>query len=210
MESSLPRLIVIADGFTRPPIRDRVLRMADARALPWVQLRDHNATAEEFGDRTRELVAEIRRRSPETLISVNGYPVLAVELGVGLHLGFRSISTASARTMLGPYLLIGYSAHSDSHMSVIAHCHYVTYSPVFPVPKPTASAPLGLERLGRMARRSNKPVFALGSIKVDRVQACLEAGAYGVAALSGVMSAEDSVAAVRQYTNAIEDALSII
>ena len=209
MESSLPRLLVVADGFTRPPLRNRVLDMASERVLPWVQLRDHRASPEAFAACTRELVAEIRRLSPETLVSVNGYPDLAAELGVGLHLGFRSVSPVDARSKLGPYTIIGYSAHSDSHGSVIAHCHYITYSPVFPVAKSPTAPPLGLERLRFMARLSTKPVFALGSIAVGRVQDCLDAGAYGVATLSGVMSAADSVASVKAYAEAIEKALGV-
>ena len=209
MESSLPRLLVVADGFTRPPLRDRVLAMASERVLPWVQLRDHRASPDAFAAGARELVAEIRRLSPDTLVSVNGYPDLAAELGVGLHLGFRSVSPVDARSRLGPYTIIGYSAHSDSHASVIAHCHYITYSPVFPVTKSPGAPPLGLERLRFMARLSTKPVFALGSIAADRVKDCLDAGAYGVATLSGVMSATDSVVSVKAYAEAIEKALSI-
>ena len=188
-------------------MRDRVLEMASARALPWVQLRDHRVSPEVFASCARDLVAQIRRLSPQTLVSVNGYPDLSAELGVGLHLGFRSISPSGARSRLGPYTVIGYSAHSDSHLSVFADCHYLTFSPVFLVAKATASAPIGLERLSYMTRLSNKPVFALGAITVGRVKECLKAGAYGVAALSGVMSAPDSVASIKAYAEAIEDAM---
>lgn len=209
MQSSLPRLLVIADGFTREPLRDRILQMASAQVLPWVQLRDHHVSPAHFAVCARALTENIRELSPETLISVNGYPDLAAELGVGLHLGFRSVSPVDARTSLGPYTIIGYSAHSDSHLSIIATCHYITYSPVFPVAKPTASTPLGLDRLRHMTALSAKPVFALGSISVDRVAHCLEAGAYGVAALSGIMSAQNSVNAARAYADAIEEALTV-
>jgi thiamine-phosphate diphosphorylase len=209
MDQTLPRLLVIADGFTAAPLRERVIAMATAQMLPWVQLRDHTASPDEFTDVARELTSEIRRLSPRTLISVNGYPDLAAELGVGLHLGFRSIQPVVARSKFGSSMLIGYSAHSDSHIAVIAHCHYITFSPVFPVQKSPSVQPLGLDRLRHITGRTDTPVFALGSISVSRVGDCLRAGAYGVAALSGVMASPDSVEAVSRYLSAIEGAVEV-
>lgn len=208
MKSSLPRLLIIADGFTDECHRQRVLELADARTLPWVQLRDHYALPDLFRDAARRLISEIRSASPETVISVNGDHELAEECGVGLHLGFRSISPVDAKKRFGHEMLIGYSAHADSHLSVTQHCDYITFSPVFPVSKAPDTPPLGMEKLGRMARRSPKPVFALGAITPDRVLDCLQEGAYGVAVLSGVMAQQKAVDAARAYLDAIDEAVA--
>lgn len=199
MEANLPRILVIADGFTTPNRSDLILDLAEEGVLPWVQMRDHQALERDFVRCARRLIQDIARVSPSTLVSLNGRPELAAELGVGLHLGFRSISPVDARSRYGPDMLIGYSAHADSHIAVIAQCDYITYSPVFPVQKSPSGPPLGLERLSHMVNQSTVPVFALGAITVERVADCLQAGAYGVAMFSGVMGSEDPVSAARRY-----------
>lgn len=203
MEASLPRILVIADGFTSPPRCELVARLAEEGVLPWVQMRDHHALEEDFVACAHRLTEEIRAVSPATIISVNGHPELAADLGIGLHLGFRSISPVDARERYGPDMLIGYSAHADSHISVIARCHYITYSPVFPIRKSPSTPPLGLERLRHMASRATVPVFALGSITPERVGDCMEAGAYGVAVFSGVMGSEDPIGSAREYLDSV-------
>lgn len=201
----LPRFLVIADGFTLPRRSELVLELASAGVLPWVQMRDHHARSEQFEECAVRLVGEIRRVSPSTVISVNGYADLAHELNVGLHLGFRSVSPVDARTKLGPDMLIGYSAHADSHVSVIAHCDYITYSPVFPIQKSPQTPPLGLERLRHMAELSSVRVLALGAISADRVGDCIDAGAFGVAVFSGVMGSKDPVHAAQAYLDCIRN-----
>lgn len=46
------------------------------------------------------------------------------------------------------------------------------------------------------------PVYALGGIGPEHVAACLDAGAHGVAALSGLMHASDPALAARRYLDA--------
>ena len=208
MDARLPRLLIIADGFTDECHRRRVLDLAEADALPWVQLRDHYARPDQFRVKGRQLIAEIREASPSTVISVNGNHELAEECRVGLHLGFRSISPVDAKKRFGQDMLIGYSAHADSHLSVTRHCDYITFSPVFPVKKAPDTPSLGMEKLGGMARKSPKPVFALGAITPERVADCLRVGAYGVAVLSGVMAQQSAVDAARAYLDAIKAAVT--
>jgi thiamine-phosphate pyrophosphorylase len=143
------------------------------------------------------------------MISVNGDTSLAAELDIGIHLGFRSIAPDAARSLLGSNTVIGYSAHADTHLSMVSHCHYVTFSPVYPVEKALALEPLGLERFAHMTAISPVPVFALGAITPERVADCLSAGAYGIAVLSGVMGTEDAVEAAGRYIEALDDAIGV-
>jgi thiamine-phosphate pyrophosphorylase len=56
---------------------------------------------------------------------------------------------------------------------------------------------------------TDKPIFALGAITPDKVGACLEAGAYGVAVFSGVMGSSDPVKAAGEYIAAIRDIVDV-
>ncbi|MCY3884033.1 MAG: thiamine phosphate synthase [Gammaproteobacteria bacterium] len=58
---------------------------------------------------------------------------------------------------------------------------------------------LRFEGLRQLARASAIPTYALGGITPAQCEDCLEAGAIGVAVLSGVMGAEDPVESLGEY-----------
>jgi thiamine-phosphate pyrophosphorylase len=63
---------------------------------------------------------------------------------------------------------------------------------------------VGVEGLADAVRRSEALVYALGGITPERVSACLEAGAHGVAVLGGINLAEDPFEATLAYLEALD------
>ena len=63
---------------------------------------------------------------------------------------------------------------------------------------------LGIEAFVTIARGSVLPVFAIGGIGPAQVAACIEAGAAGIAVVSGILGAPDVRAAIDEYIEAIE------
>lgn len=62
---------------------------------------------------------------------------------------------------------------------------FALYSPIFaPLSKQDARPPLGLDALTRACARFSIPIFALGGVTRDNADACLAAGAAGVASIS--------------------------
>jgi thiamine-phosphate diphosphorylase len=64
----------------------------------------------------------------------------------------------------------------------------------------------GIDHLRGIVMSTPLPVLAIGGVSPERVAACIQAGAAGVAVVTGVLSAPDPVAAVREYRQALDEA----
>jgi thiamine-phosphate pyrophosphorylase len=207
VEAQLPRLLLIADGFTKPAMAAAALRAVEA-GVRWIQFRDHAADEQSFLDAAVRLAERMHEVSDEVLCSVNTRLPVAARLGGSLHLGWRGPSLEEAHRLLGRRSFIGCSVHDEreAERAVRAGVHYMIASPVFPTKSKPDASPLGLEGLARVCRSSETtPVLALGGVRPDTVIVCRLAGAYGVAVLSGIMKASDSHAAARSYLLALLD-----
>ncbi|SCL66199.1 thiamine-phosphate pyrophosphorylase [Micromonospora eburnea] len=98
----------------------------------------------------------------------------------------------------GPYPpprvgLVGRSCHNAAELARLTTEDYATLSPVFPTrTKPGYGPPLHPGGLADLIRLSPAPALALGGIEtVAQVQACVRAGAVGVAVLGAIMRADD-------------------
>lgn len=74
----------------------------------------------------------------------------------------------------------------------------LAFGAVFP-PGSKAGPSLGLPALREATAATRLPVLAIGGVTPDRVPACLDAGAYGVAVVSGVLGAPSPAVAVAAY-----------
>ncbi|WP_083916085.1 thiamine phosphate synthase [Micromonospora lupini] len=115
----------------------------------------------------------------------------------------------------GPYpaprcRLVGRSCHDEAELLRLTREDYATLSPVFPSrSKPGYGPPLRPDGLASLIRRSPVPVLALGGVETpDRVTACVEAGAAGVAVLGAIMRATDPAEIVASLTSAYVKAVS--
>ncbi|MCY3813997.1 MAG: thiamine phosphate synthase [Gammaproteobacteria bacterium] len=145
-------------------------------------------------------IGEARRimDSPAPLV-LNGPDNLAAELGYdGVHWPEARIPAKAA--VGGP----GFRSAAVHSIAAIrkaerAAATALIYSPVFsPSWKPTDA--VGLDALGRAVATTGLPVYALGGVSLERTHDCLEAGAYGVATVSGIAT-EDPRDAVAAYVN---------
>ena len=155
-----------------------------------------------FACRAQQLLAP-----HEGLVVVNDRADIARASGIGgVHLGTRSLPCAVAREVLQPGQLIGASVHDvkELELALEGGADYVFASPVFPVRKQgrMSTPPLGPVGLRDLVARSSVPVFALGGIQAEKVTAIQDAGAAGIAVLSGISEATDPAAAVESYLSA--------
>lgn len=142
---------------------------------------------------TEELVALVRAavdaaRGTASRVVVNDRLDVALALGAaGVHLGTRSLPANVAREQAPEGFLVGVSCHSleEALAAESARADYIVLGPIFETPSKLAfGPPLGLGTLKDVAGRVRIPLLALGGIRVERVKACLEAGATGVAGIS--------------------------
>jgi thiamine-phosphate pyrophosphorylase len=115
----------------------------------------------------------------------------------GVHLPEAGLSVPAARRMLAATHLVGRSVHSPEAARRAADegADYVFLGPVWP----TGTHP-GREAIGPAALRgiSGIPVIAIGGVTPDRVRACRDAGAFGVAAVTALWQSGDPASVVEQ------------
>ena len=142
-----------------------------------------------------------------TPLIVNGASGVALAAGAaGVHLPGDGGTIAVARAALGPTALIGRSVHTvDEARSAAAEgADYLIVGTIFATASKPGRAPAGLPFVTAVARAVTIPIVAIGGIDEGNVAATLTAGAWGVAVMSGVLSAPEPGAAVRRLRAIIE------
>lgn len=126
----------------------------------------------------------------------------------GVHLGARSLPPGAARRIVGREALIGLSVHgADGAREGDADgADYLFVGTIFSSASHPGREAAGPELLGRAARACGLPLVAIGGLSPGRVREVLDAGAHGVAALSGIWDADRPTEAVKAYRAALEEA----
>jgi thiamine-phosphate pyrophosphorylase len=188
---AMPRLVLITDpAFTDDQILRAVHAVADRlpRGAFAVQLRDRRrarVSLRLFASRLR-----IATRAVGASLLVNGDVSVARDVGAeGAHLGYGACSVAEARDRMGARAWISVATHSDENVRRAAaqSADAVLVGPVFPSHSPfrfdAVKRARGLRavRSALEAAQGKVAVYALGGVTADTVQACVAAGADGVA-----------------------------
>lgn len=164
-----------------------------------VQLREKASPPEEIVRLGRELLAVTRRYG--ALLIVNDHPAVAQEIGAdGVHVGREDPSIGEARSLLGPQAIIGASCYGEAARAVAAEeagADYVAFGTPFPSPTKAKRTDISLGIFQEVKQRVKVPVFAIGGITVGNARQVIEAGADGIAVVSGVFGTPDVEAAAR-------------
>ena len=150
------------------------------------------------------------RAAPESAplqFFLNDRADLALALGfAGVQLREDSLPLARQAGLLRERLRFGVSTHTLEGVlaAEAAGAAFATLGPVFETAsKAGYGPPVGLKLLERAAALSRLPLLALGGITPERVKPCREAGAWGVSAISAIWDAEDPLAALAAFGEAL-------
>ena len=183
-------------------IQDYVASLLDT-GVRAIQLREKDLSDTEL----RSVAVPINHicKAYSAKLFINSNIGVATDVGVdGVHLPeslLDTIQKAKARN-----LLVGCSVHDldVAQKMQVAGANFVTYSPIYPtMSKPNPA--VGLKSLRRVVGALDIPVFALGGITPSKVPECLNSGAFGVAAMSSVMSYETGIDQAKNYLKQIEE-----
>ncbi|MEN3002634.1 MAG: thiamine phosphate synthase [Armatimonadota bacterium] len=200
-----PRVLMLILNYLPGTDVERVIQVAELAlrgGVNWLMLRIRELPASVCLD----LALELRRltRAHGALFAVNPYPALAEwSQADALHL------PESAPFHPPPEgALLGRSVHSTAaaQRAAAEGCHYLLVGSIYPTPSHPDSSPAGLDLLRAVREAVALPLIAIGGITPERVAACLQAGAQGVAVLSGIVNAPDPQAAAQAYWNALHAA----
>lgn len=204
-----PALLVVAD-LTYAGDEDRWLRLllevgeaAVGRPVA-VQVRAKGAPHKA----SEALAARARGAVPAGVpLVLNGDEALATTLGYdGIHWPEASIPSGPSDTSLA---WRSAAVHSPGVVRVAerAGATALVFGSVFE-PGSKAGDAAGEEALRAVCTATALPVHAIGGVTPERVRRCLDAGAAGVAVVSGVLGAESPARAVNSYLAAFEEGLA--
>ena len=160
----------------------------------WVQLRFKHQKEKELAS----LAEEVKQLcdSYQSVLIINDHPLVARQVDAdGVHLGLTDMAVADALAILAPGKIIGGTANTLEHVQqrVAEGCHYIGLGPYrFTATKEKLSPILGLEgyqeiMTGLTEVEKATPVYAIGGIQQEDIEALVDAGIYGIAA-SGLLT----------------------
>ena len=147
-------------------------------------------------------IRTICRESGVTFI-VNDDVGLAAEIDAdGVHLGREDGSLQSARQVLGPQKIIGFSCYNDLSLARVAAdggADYIAFGSFFPSPTKPAAVQAQISLIAQAKQRFTIPIVAIGGITLKNAPQLIEAGADAVAVLSDLFGAVDIAAQASSY-----------
>lgn len=123
-----------------------------------------------------------------------------------VHLASHSIEPSQVKTHF-PALQYGCSVH-DLHTAVKkekAGANYLIFGHIFSTNSKRNVPPRGLHQLKQIVQGVSVPVIAIGGMTPDNINSVLQAGAQGIAVMSGIFSTADSRASAQLYRRRIDN-----
>lgn len=127
----------------------------------------------------------------------------------GVHLGQEDFPIHLARKILGDDAVIGATATTlDQALRARDEgASYIGFGPVFPTSSKSNPASVkGIRGLTKVCERTDIPVIAIAGITPERVPEVMAAGAFGVAVMTAITTANDPQEATRAFADAIKAA----
>lgn len=164
-------------------------------AVDFIQLREKDLSArdlESLARAARENQLRTENRQLRTALLINSRTDIALAVGAdGVHLRSGDILPSQTRAIWAhcePGRVVretvSVSCHTPEEVARAAadHADFAVFGPIFGKQGSPTARTTGLEAL-RQACQEKIPVLALGGITLENAQACLQAGAAGVAGI---------------------------
>ena len=206
MQLTLPKLYVILDGaiLRRPALQ--LTEQLIAAGVCLLQYRAKDAPARHTLQVSSEL-AQFAREAGATFF-VNDRPDLACLSGAhGVHVGQDDLTPEQARLLLGPDHWVGVSTHNlqQFQRAVATSADYVAIGPVFGTTSKANPDPVvGVDLIRQLRPLTQKPIVAIGGIRLENAAQVIQAGADSVAVISDILCAPDPAAQAAKFIERLD------
>ncbi|WP_028390898.1 thiamine phosphate synthase [Bacillus cihuensis] len=122
----------------------------------------------------------------------------------GVQLAFHSLDVSVVKKAF-PGIRVGRSIHSFDEAQTVFEkgADYAIYGHVFPTNSKSGLPPKGVEELKEITMSMKLPIIAIGGITPSNSELLINAGAKGIAVMSGVLDAKSPVQAVKEYCRSL-------
>jgi thiamine-phosphate pyrophosphorylase len=189
------RLVAIADtlrdGLDELVARSRMAIEAGATA---VHVRLKGEDSRTLLDACRALVVAL----PVPVVVHDRADVATAAGAAGVHLSPEEMPPAVVRRIGPPGMLVGVSIGGLADVELGRDADYVSIGPVFSRgARVSGGDAMGIEEFTRLTRMMEVPVVAVGGIAADNARSVLDAGAAGVAVITGAYAKAQAAQAIR-------------
>ena len=210
MRLVIPKLYVILDAaLLREPAPSIATQLLQA-GVRLFQYRAKNAPPRETLEISRRLTQAAREYGAEFF--VNDRPDIAYLAGAnGVHVGQDDLTVEQARALVGPHRWVGVSTHNRQQFerAALTSADYVAIGPVFATTSKTNPDPVvGTELLRQLRPLTQKPIVAIGGIRLENAPEVIQAGADAVAVISDILAASNPAERASQFLQRLDTARS--
>jgi len=204
----LPRLYVILDAaLITVPETDFAQKLVNA-GVRLLQYRNKRASARELFECSRRLSSLLIPQGVSFIVNDRADVASAAEAS-GVHVGQEDLRAEAARSVIGAGKLLGVSTHNLEQFREAAatSADAVAVGPVFSTSTKASPDPVvGIELIRRIRSLTDKPIVAIGGIKLECAAQVIQAGADSVAVASDILLAPDPRRRAQQYIELLEAA----
>ena len=206
----LPRLYVILDAaLLRQPVFELAEQLIGA-GVRLFQYRAKDAPPRQTLEISTKLT-QLARKEGATFF-VNDRPDLAYLAGThGVHVGQDDLAPEQARIVVGPDRWVGVSTHNlqQFQRAVATSADYVAIGPVFATTSKANPDPVvGIDLLPQLRPLTQKPIVAIGGIRLENAVRVIQAGADSVAVISDILCAPDPATQAAKLIQRLDAAAS--
>jgi thiamine-phosphate pyrophosphorylase len=203
----LPRLYVILDATLLTVSAFECAQELAGAGVRLMQYRHKYAPAGEMLKVSLDLASELQPQGITFI--VNDRPdVATIASASGVHVGQDDLGVAATRTLVGEKI-IGISTHNFEQFEKAAAstADYIAVGPIFETKSKANPDPVvGTDLIRRVRHLTDKPIVAIGGIKLENAAEVIEAGADSVAVISDVICASDRCGRAKEYLKLLGEA----
>ncbi|TDJ63070.1 MAG: Nudix family hydrolase [Proteobacteria bacterium] len=203
MATRLPALYGISDSHRLGAgVFFQKLERALRAGMRLLQLREPHLPEQEYRNLALQ-VGDLCRRY-HTKLLLNARPAIVVDCNAdGVHLNSQRLRALTTRP-LGEDYCVGASVHDEEELEIASRLgvDFVALAPVLATSSHPKATPLGWQRFKELCAHMNVPVYALGGMRAEHLSMARDAGAQGLAMISGIWDAEDMEGVVRAIEGA--------
>jgi thiamine-phosphate pyrophosphorylase len=201
-------LCVLVDGGHDAVSFARLVESLVEAGVRMFQIRDKSLPVPLLAERVRTALGIVRRggEAARPIVVVNDRVDVAAAVSAdGAHVGADDLPVPLTRRVVGPGRLVGRTSHdvAEARAAVVDGADYLGIGPCFPSPTKSFADHAPPEFLRTVCREVSLPVFAIGGITVDRLEALVALGVRRVAVASAVTRAADPPRAARELIDAL-------